>query len=169
MSDRTAVPMSMSKPVVTMSWVIQVGIAGLFVALAMQKFSYAPMTQVIFGEIGGRPAATASGVMELVAAVMLLMPRLIPVGAMLAMGSMVGAIGTHLAVIGITLTDPTTGESDGGSLFGMAVGVFIAAAIVLVIRRRSLPIIGSRLAGGEVERSGFEPPTYALRTHRSTN
>ena len=126
------------KPLLALSWILRLGVAGLFVMLAIQKFHYVPMTEVIFGDIGGRPAALGSAAMELIAAVLLVVPRTVAFGAMIAVGSMIGAIGVHLAVIGIELTDPDTGELDGGSLFGMALGVLVASSVVLWVHRSQL-------------------------------
>ncbi|HED53067.1 MAG TPA: hypothetical protein ENJ00_02555 [Phycisphaerales bacterium] len=125
----------MAKPAQIISWILQVAIAGIFVAFAISKLRYVPMTQAIFGEIGGRPAATTVAVMELVAAALLLIPRTIPYGAILAVFVLLGAITTHMAKIGISLTDPETGKSDGGSMFMMAIGFLIASLVVFVLRK----------------------------------
>jgi len=37
--------------------------------------------------------------------------------------------------------DPTTGESDGGLLFGLALAVAVGSLIVLAFRWRRLPLI----------------------------
>jgi putative oxidoreductase len=49
---------------------------------------------------------------------------------------MLGAIGSHLTVLGIEVMD------DGGLLFGLATAAFVASAIVLVIRRTDIPVVG---------------------------
>jgi hypothetical protein len=54
-------------------------------------------------------------------------------------GLMVGAIGSHLAVLGIEI------RGDGGLLFGLAVTCFVGSAIVLLIRRAQIPIVGRLL------------------------
>lgn len=56
-----------------------------------------------------------TGVVELIAGILLLIPRTVFVGAMLTAGTMVGAIITHAFVIGIVF------KEDGGVLFGVAV------------------------------------------------
>ena len=52
--------------------------------------------------------------MELVAAILLLVPATTTVGAVLALAVMAGAIGSHLTVLGIEIM------GDGGLLFGLA-------------------------------------------------
>jgi len=109
------------------------------------KFTYAPETQAIFADIGGRPAATVVGLVELVIAVLMLTPRFASVGALLAVGNMAGALATHLFVIGIELDHPVTGNSDRGQLFFMGLGIFLISSAILWIRRGELPFVGPML------------------------
>jgi uncharacterized membrane protein YphA (DoxX/SURF4 family) len=130
---------SIPKPQLIVSWVLRVAVTGLYAMFATQKIPYAPESQAIFGEIGGHPSAIATALLELVAGALLLIPKTVHFGAALSMMAMVGAIGTHVAIIGIDVQFPTdvpgVNEGDGGSLFGMAVGSLIASAVVLFIHR----------------------------------
>jgi hypothetical protein len=123
-------------------WLAQVLAAVILAQTLYFKFTYAPETRYIFGPIGGRPAATFVGLMELVCVVLLLIPRSAAVGAVLALGLMGGALMTHLTMIGIAVTNPDTGESDGGLLFGLALAVALCALVVLAFRWRDLPFVG---------------------------
>jgi hypothetical protein len=76
----------------------------------------------------------------LIAVVLLLHPRTVPIGAILTMGVIGGAIFSHLTKLGIVVKD------DGGLLFALAVICFIGAAVILFIRRHQIPLIGPRLA-----------------------
>ncbi|MEM1071793.1 MAG: LPXTG cell wall anchor domain-containing protein [Planctomycetota bacterium] len=125
------------RPLSIISWVFQIGIAGLFAMFAVQKFQYVPDTQAIFENIGGHPAAIASGVFELLAAVLLLVPRTAAIGAGLSVVAMLGAIGAHLGPVGMAPVNPETGEANG-SLFFMAIGVLVLSLAILIIRRRSV-------------------------------
>ena len=78
----------------------------------------------------------ASGLIELVAVVMLLAPRTVTIGALLSVAVMSGAILSHLTKLGIVVKD------DGGLLFGLAISVLVCSLGVLVIRRRQIPILG---------------------------
>ena len=49
---------------------------------------------------------------------------------------MSGAIFSHLTKLGIVVKD------DGGLLFALAIVVFIASAILLVINRKAVPLVG---------------------------
>jgi len=120
------------------SWACQIVTAAILAQTLFFKFTWAPETQVIFARIGGRPAATLVGVMELVCAVLLLVPRTAVFGALLSLGVIAGAIGTHLFVIGIQVVDPATGRGDGGLLFGLAVAVAVLSLGILALRRHEL-------------------------------
>jgi hypothetical protein len=73
---------------------------------------------------------------ELIAAVLLLVPSTVTAGAVLALGLMAGALVSHLTVLGIEV------KGDGGLLFGLAATVFVSAAIVLFLRRAEIPVLG---------------------------
>jgi len=51
---------------------------------------------------------------------------------------MVGAIASHLAILGIEVQD------DGGLLFSLAVAILIMGSIILLIRRREVLILGTK-------------------------
>lgn len=123
------------------SWAARVVAAAILVQTLVFKFTYAPETAYIFDARGGRPAATLVGVLELVAAVLLLVPRTTAVGAALALGLMGGAVATHLTSLGVEVRNPSTGEGDGGLLFALAVVVAGCAAFVLAVHRRELPVV----------------------------
>ena len=94
------------------------------------KFTGAPESVHIFSTLGVEPwGRLASGVAELVAAILLLTTRWNWLGAALAIGIMLGALGTHLTVLGIEV------QGDGGLLFALALGVLLLATFVLVRSR----------------------------------
>ena len=147
----------LSRPLTITSIVLQVAVAGLFLMMSMGKLTGADDAKFIFEQVGMEPMGRyATGVAELVAAVMLFVPKTRIYGAILALMVIVGAIGSHLTKLGISVTLPSsiTPEAPEGvadsSMFGMAVFVFVASAAVLVIRRTELPVIGAALtARGE--------------------
>ena len=104
------------------------------------KFTAAPESVYIFDKVGlGAAGRIGSGVVELIAAILLVIPRTTWLGAILALGVMGGAIMSHLTVLGIVVMD------DHGELFGLALTVAACSAIVLFFHRRDIPIIGKRL------------------------
>src|SRR5262249_5014345 len=127
-------------------WAAQVVVAVILAQTLFFKFTYAPETQVIFQDRGGRPAATAVGVIELVCVVLLLVPRTAAAGALLSLLTISGAIFTHLTSLGISIPSaPGSEEKDGGTLFFLALVVAFGSALVLRFRWKELPDLG-RLA-----------------------
>lgn len=124
------------------SWAAQVVVALILLQTLYFKFTYAPETQVIFGPRGGRPAATAVGLFELLCVVLLLLPRTAALGALLSLFVISGAIFTHLTSLGVQIIDPATNESDGGVLFILALVVALGSVVVLLYRWRELPLVG---------------------------
>ena len=97
------------------------------------KFSGAEESIYIFTMVGMEPwGRIGTGIMELIASVLLLVPAVSWMGAIIALGLMVGAISMHLTLLGIVVQD------DGGYLFFLAVVVAVCAAYVLWFDRRRL-------------------------------
>ena len=119
------------------SWVLQLIAAAILAQTLFFKFSGAAESKFIFTTLGAEPwGRVATGCAELVAVVLLLAPRTITLGSLLALGLMTGAIGSHLTKLGIVV------QNDGGLLFGLALAVFACSAVVLVLRRREIPVLG---------------------------
>ena len=119
------------------SWALQPLAAGILLQTLFFKFTAAEESVYIFTTVGAEPwGRIGSGVIELVAAALLLGPGTTTVGAILAMGVMAGAIMSHLTILGIEV------KGDGGLLFGLAMTVFVSSAIVLGIRRGEIPLVG---------------------------
>lgn len=104
------------------------------------KFTGAEESKYIFSQVGAEPLGRyASGVVELIASILLFVPRFVWLGAVLALGVISGAIYTHLTVLGIEV------KGDGGLLFGLACIVFVCSAFVFWYKRDQLPLIGGWL------------------------
>ena len=76
--------------------------------------------------------------MELIAAVLLLTPRFVWAGAILAMAATGGAIASHLTFLGVEV------QGDKGLLFFLAIAVVVTSAIVLFLHRMQIPVVGKR-------------------------
>ncbi len=111
--------------------------AGILLQTLYFKFTGAEESKYIFSQIGAEPFGRyASGVAELIASILLFVPRFVWLGAVLGIGVMSGAIVTHLTVLGIEV------KGDGGLLFGLACVVFLCSAFVLWHKRCDIPLIG---------------------------
>lgn len=115
------------------SWVAQLLAAAILGQTLFFKFTGAEESVYIFTTLGMEPwGRFGSGVAELVASVLLLVPRTAPLGALLSLGVISGAIMSHLTVLGIVVKD------DGGLLFVLALAVFLCSLVVLAVRRNQL-------------------------------
>ena len=131
----------MTKPMNIVSWIIRIVIALIFLQTLFFKFTGAEESKYIFTTLMGAEyeayGRIGSGLMELAAAVLILNPRTVVYGALLSLAVISGAIFSHLTKLGIVVQD------DGGTLFGLAITVFVLSLVVLFIHRRGLPIPGS--------------------------
>ena len=143
-------------------------IAFVFVQSLFFKFSNSPETQYIFGTLEvwgaslGLPGLFApSGIFsqyvvgtgELIASALLVaglsqrLRVLRPVGALMAIGVISGAIFFHLFTpLGVSVLN-TDGTHDGGELFALACGVWVAAALLLWLSKDTIAQIAQRLRG----------------------
>lgn len=118
----------MSKKII--SWIFSVLAALILLQTLFFKFSVSPESVAIFSQLGVEPwGRVLTGVLELIASILLLVPKTRPFGAITAVGLMAGALGAHIFVIGIE------SQGDGGYLFFLAITVLIASLIVLIIHR----------------------------------
>jgi len=136
----TTTPASMTGALQILSWVCRIAAAIILLQTLFFKFTAAPESVYIFTKVGAEPwGRIGSGVVELIAALLLLTPRFVWAGATLALGVMAGAIVSHLTLLGIEV------QGDKGLLFALAVTVFVVCAVTLYLHRRQLPMIGWRL------------------------
>lgn len=97
------------------------------------KFTAQPESVYIFSALGIEPfGRIGSGIGELIASVLLLIPRTSWIGAIMGIGVMAGAIVSHLTILGIEV------QGDGGQLFGMALVTFLCCAFVLFYERTKM-------------------------------
>ena len=122
-----------------LSWACRIVAAVILLQTLFFKFTAAPESVYIFTKVHAEPwGRIGSGVVELIAAVLLLIPRTVWVGAFLALGVMAGAIVSHLTILGIEVM------GDGGLLFALAFTVFVTSAAALILHRSQIPVIGRR-------------------------
>ena len=122
------------------SWALQVTVAVILLQTLFFKFTGAEESVYIFTTVGAEPwGRIGSGILELIAAVMLLTPALVTYGAILTVGLMSGAILSHLTILGIEV------KGDGGLLFGLALTCFVGSLVILSIRRTAIPVVGRYL------------------------
>ncbi|MGI9293232.1 MAG: hypothetical protein ACR2PS_04550, partial [Pseudomonadales bacterium] len=133
-------------------WALVAYVVFVFIQSLFFKFTGSEETEIIFGTIGdwmagiGGLAALAPafaeyggyvvGAAELVASILLLMPKTRFWGALMGIGAISGAIFFHLFTpLGVDRTIDAAGNTDGGVLFFMACGVWISCAVLLFLNR----------------------------------
>jgi hypothetical protein len=128
-----------SKAFIITSWTLRGIAAVILLQTLFFKFTGAKESVYIFTTLGMEPwGRIGSGVAELVASILLLLPQTVVFGAILSLGVISGAIFFHLTKLGIAL--PLV--DDHGELFALAVLVFVCSAVVLIMHRDELPLVG---------------------------
>lgn len=114
-------------------WALRLAAAIILLQTLFFKFTAAPESVYIFSKLGLEPwGRIGSGVVELIASILILIPRTTSLGALIAIGVISGAIISHLTKLGVVV------QNDGGQLFMLAIAVFICSAILLFIFRKQL-------------------------------
>ncbi len=132
-----------------LSWIFRIVIAIILLQTLFFKFTGAEESKYIFTTLMGDNEAVGrigSGVVELIAVILLFIPATTWLGAFLALGTISGAIFSHLTKLGIVVKD------DGGLLFGLAIVVFVSSLALLFIHRTEIPFLGQLLLGQNNER-----------------
>ena len=133
--------MKTSVTIAVLGYLLRITAAVILVQTLFFKFTAAPESVYIFTKVGAEPwGRIGSGVIELIAATLILTPRFTWLGSLLAMGVMAGAVLSHLTVLGIEV------QGDKGLLFALALVVFVCSTINLLLHRSEIPVIGRRLA-----------------------
>ena len=128
--------MNTCKTKTLLSWTFQLIAAVILFQTLFFKFTAAEESVYIFTTLGIEPwGRVASGMAELLAVVLLLIPRTVTLGALLSLGVISGALVSHLTKLGIVVKD------DGGLLFALAVTVFVCSLLVLILRRQQIPLV----------------------------
>ncbi len=114
-------------------WALRIIPAFILLQTLFFKFTGSAESVYIFETMRIEPwGRYSSGLAELIAAILLLIPKTSPFGALIASGVMMGSILSHLTMLGIEVM------GDGGLLFGMAWVVLICSLIIIVVDRKQL-------------------------------
>lgn len=133
--------MKLTITITVLSWVLRITAAIILLQTLFFKFTAAPESVYIFTKVGAEPwGRIGSGVVELIAAILILTPRFTWLGSLMAIGVMAGAIFSHLTVLGIEV------QGDKGLLFALALIVFVCSTANLLLHRSEIPVVGRRLA-----------------------
>lgn len=125
-------------------WTIRIVPAIIMLQTLYFKFNAAPEPIHIFTTLLGKYEAfgrIGTGIIELIAGLLLLYPRISVLGAILGAGTMAGAVFSHLFILGISVKYYTTESvliNDKGSLFLSALITLICCLIIIYQQRNYL-------------------------------
>src|ERR1041385_4045118 len=135
--------MENSRAFVITSWALRLIVAVILLQTLFFKFSAARESVYIFTTLGMEPwGRIGSGIFELVASILLVVPSTVTVGAAMALAATGSAILFHLTRLGIALTP----VGDHGELFALAIAVPVCSIVVLLMHRQELPFSGGASA-----------------------
>jgi len=121
--------------------ILRIAVAIILIQTLRFKFTAHPDSVYIFETVGLEPFGRIGiGILELIAGILLLIPKTVWAGATLTLGLIGGAIMMHLTQLGIEV------KGDGGVLFYTAVLTFILSAIILFNQRKAIPFIGKKFS-----------------------
>lgn len=121
----------MTKTIFT--WALRLVAAFIMLQTLYFKFTAQPESIQLFNTLGMEPwGRIGTGIGELIASVLILIPRTTLIGAIMGLGLMSGAIFFHLTKLGVYF---------GGDavLFSYAVTVFVCCALLVIIYRKNIP------------------------------
>ena len=115
------------------SWVLRLTVAIILIQTLYYKFTAHADSVHIFSELGVEPwGRIGLGIIELITAILVLIPNTKIIGMIISLGIIIGAISSHLLVLGINVSN------DGGGLFTLAIIVLIASVTFLMMNKKDV-------------------------------
>ena len=117
-------------------FITRVIVAIILIQTLRFKFTGHPDSVYIFTEAGLEPIGRIGiGILELIAGILILIPKTVWFGASLTIGLMLGAVFIHITKIGIEV------NNDNGTLFITAFTTLVLSSLILYNYRKDLPIL----------------------------
>lgn len=115
-------------------WIVKLLAVVILLQTLYFKFTGAEESVYIFQTLGIEPIGRiGSGIVELIASILILIPRTTLIGAILGLGTMSGAIFSHIFVLRIEV------QHDGGTLFTLAIVTLICCLILIYNQKNKIP------------------------------
>ncbi|MDD2674983.1 MAG: DoxX family protein [Flavobacterium sp.] len=112
-------------------WLLRLVVVVILLQTLYFKFTASEESVYIFSALGIEPyGRIGTGIAELIAVILILIPRTSLFGAIMGCGVMVGAVFAHLFLLGIEV------KNDGGTLFILALITFLCC-VILVFKERT--------------------------------
>lgn len=115
------------------TWLLRLIVAVILLQTLYFKFTGAEESVYIFSTLGMGPyGRIGSGIAELIASILIVYPKTTWIGALIGMGVMIGALASHLFVLGIEV------QNDGGTLFILALITFICCSLLVYQNKNTI-------------------------------
>ncbi len=115
-----------------LSWVLRIVAAVILLQTLYFKFSGAEESVYIFSQLGIEPwGRIATGIIELLAATLILLPKTKMQGALLTAAIMTGAVLAHFLKLGIEV------QNDNGLLFVLAITVLLCSLGIIILHKKN--------------------------------
>ncbi len=112
------------------SWILRLIVAIILLQTLYFKFTAHPDSVHIFSALGVEPwGRIGLGIIELITAILIFIPKTKTIGMLNSLGIIIGAIVSHLMVLGINVSN------DGGGLFTLAVIILLASIAYLILNK----------------------------------
>lgn len=114
-------------------WALRIIAAVIMLQTLWFKFTGADESIYIFSTLGMEPwGRIGTGILELIASLLILYPRTTVIGAAMGAGLMSGALFFHFTRLGISI------KGDGGQLFIYALLVLLSCVTLLLVKRKEV-------------------------------
>lgn len=114
-------------------WIVKLTAVIILLQTLYFKFTGAEESVYIFTTLGIEPfGRIGSGIVELIASILILIPRTTILGAIMGVGTMTGAILSHLFILGIEV------KNDGGTLFILAIITFLCCLVLIYNQKNKI-------------------------------
>ena len=115
------------------TWIVKIIAVIILLQTLYFKFTGAEESVFIFTKLGIEPfGRIGSGIVELIASVLILIPRTTLIGALIGFGTMFGALISHFFVLGIEV------KNDGGELFILALITFLCCLLLIYQQKHKI-------------------------------
>ena len=121
-------------------WIFRITVSAILLQTLFFKFTAAPESVYIFDTLGaGAIGRIGSGIVELVFALLIVYPKFTKLGSLGAAGTMLGAIMSHIFVLGIEV------QGDGGLLFALATTTLICSILNFIMTKEKFEILNIKI------------------------
>lgn len=122
------------------SWALRLTVAVILLQTLYFKFTAHPDSVHIFSALGVEPwGRIGLGIVELITAILILLPKTKTIGMLTSLGIILGAIFSHFLVLGINVSN------DGGGLFTLAILVLLASSLYVFLHFKDVTFLLRKL------------------------